>query len=61
MRYLPLTDADRRDMLNLIGVDNVDALFADVQAEDLNVEFDLPDHAGELDVERAIAALAAPE
>jgi glycine dehydrogenase subunit 1 len=29
MRYLPLTDADRREMLSVIGVESVDALFAD--------------------------------
>ena len=30
MRYLPLTDADRRDMLAAIGAPSIDALFADV-------------------------------
>ena len=30
MRYLPLTDADRREMLAAIGVASIDALFADV-------------------------------
>ncbi len=30
MRYLPLTDADRAEMLGVIGVDSVDALFRDV-------------------------------
>ena len=30
MRYLPLTDADRRAMLAKIGVADIDALFADV-------------------------------
>ena len=30
MRYLPLTDHDRGDMLARIGVDSIDALFADV-------------------------------
>ena len=29
MRYLPLTDADRRDMLTTIGVPSVESLFAD--------------------------------
>ena len=32
MRYLPLTDADRRRMLERIGVDSMDDLFADVPA-----------------------------
>ena len=30
MRYLPLTDADRRDMLASIGAPSIDALFGDV-------------------------------
>ena len=32
MRYLPLTDADRRDMLAVIGASSVDELFRDVPA-----------------------------
>ena len=30
MRYLPLTDTDRKDMLATIGAASIDALFADV-------------------------------
>ena len=30
MRYLPLTDADRRSMLAGIGVASIDDLFADI-------------------------------
>ena len=30
MRYLPLTDADRRNMLASIGVSSVESLFQDV-------------------------------
>ena len=30
MRYLPHTDAERREMLNAIGVASVDELFLDV-------------------------------
>lgn len=59
MRYLPLNDAERREMLNAIGADEIDALFADVPAAALNAEFDLPDHQGELAVERAFTAMAA--
>ncbi len=33
MRYLPLSDADRSDMLKVIGADSVDALFRDVPEE----------------------------
>jgi glycine dehydrogenase subunit 1 len=32
-KYLPLTDADRRDMLQKIGVDTVDALLTDVPSQ----------------------------
>ena len=60
MRYLPLTPADRAEMLAVIGAPDVDALFRDVppaaRAKDL---FDLPLHAGELEVERELAGLAA--
>jgi glycine dehydrogenase subunit 1 len=60
MRYLPLTDADRRDMLEEIGVPSVDSLFRDVpESVRLTDMIDLPDHQGELEVERAIGAMAA--
>ena len=32
MRYLPLTDTDRREMLSVIGAKSVDELFRDVFA-----------------------------
>jgi glycine dehydrogenase subunit 1 len=60
MRYLPLTPADRAEMLATIGVGSVDELFSDVpdaaRRRDL---FDLPLHAGELEVERELVGLAA--
>src|SRR5215470_18256681 len=60
MRYLPLTEADRRAMLARIGVPSVDSLFADVPARArLSAPVDLPMHQGEIEVERALAALAA--
>ncbi len=60
MRYLPLTDRDRRDMLAAIGVDSIDALFADVpSAARLEGLVDLPKAKGELEVERAITEMAA--
>jgi glycine dehydrogenase subunit 1 len=59
MRYLPLTAADRADMLAVVGVDAVDELFADVPAAARREGLvDLPPHAGELAVERALSALA---
>src|SRR6185437_454193 len=60
MRYLPLTDADRRDMLATIGAPSVDALFADVPAAARRDGLvDLPLAMGELQVERRVAAMAA--
>jgi glycine cleavage system P protein (glycine dehydrogenase) subunit 1 len=61
MRYLPLTEADRRDMLAVVGAKSIDELFKDVpSAARLGAKIaDLPDHAGELEVERAFQALAA--
>ncbi len=60
MRYLPLTDTDRRAMLAKIGVPSVDSLYRDVpDFARLAKPVDLPAHQGELEVERAIGALAA--
>lgn len=60
MRYLPLSDADREAMLQRIGADRIDDLFADVPADKLLKQpLDLPAHLGELEVEQALAALAA--
>jgi glycine dehydrogenase subunit 1 len=60
MRYLPLTDADRRDMLATIGVPSIDALFADVPPAARHQELlDLPRAMGELEVERRLSAIAA--
>src|SRR6185312_7346595 len=59
MRYLPLTDEDRRAMLAKVGVTSVDELFRDVPPLARNAQFALPPHAGEIEVERALTALAA--
>jgi glycine dehydrogenase subunit 1 len=60
MRYLPLTDADRAAMLDVIGAADVDALFGDVpEAARLSTPLDLPDHGGEMEVDAALASLAA--
>jgi glycine dehydrogenase subunit 1 len=58
MRYLGLTEADRRDMLAVIGTPGIDSLFRDVPADALNAAIDLPPHQGELEVERQFARLA---
>ncbi|MBV1916922.1 MAG: aminomethyl-transferring glycine dehydrogenase subunit GcvPA [Sphingomonadaceae bacterium] len=61
MRYLPLTDADRAEMLALIGAGSIDELFCDISPE-----FRLPGpieglplHASEMAVERHMSRLAA--
>jgi glycine dehydrogenase subunit 1 len=60
MRYLPLTADDRSEMLRTIGAPNIDALFVDVPAAAYRAgKVDLPDHAGELEVERKLAGLSA--
>ncbi len=60
MRYLPLTETDRRAMLARIGAPSIDSLFRDVpEAARLAKPLDLPAHRGELEVEACIAALAA--
>jgi glycine cleavage system P protein (glycine dehydrogenase) subunit 1 len=59
MRYLPLTDRDRHDMLAAIGVGSIDALFAGVpSAARLDGLLDLPKAMGEIEVERAISSMA---
>ncbi len=59
MRYLPLTPVDRAEMLAVIGAGGVDELFADVPASARREALlDLPAHAGELEVERALTAMA---
>lgn len=59
MRYLPLTDNDRADMLSAIGIGSVDELFVDVpDAARFGGDFDLSDHMAEYQVEAKIAALA---
>ncbi len=60
MRYLPLSDADRSEMLKVIGAASVDALFRDVpeEARLTGPIRGLPMHAPELAVERHLGALA---
>jgi glycine dehydrogenase subunit 1 len=59
MRYLPHTDADRRDMLAATGADSVEALYRDVPPDALLAgPLDLPRAMGELEVERALSQLA---
>ena len=61
MRYLPLTEHDRAEMLKTIGASSVDAFYEDVpESARLGATIEgLPDHQGELAVERHMSALAA--
>ncbi len=60
MRYLPLADNDRADMLARIGVAHVDELFADApESALLKGLLDLPRRKSEMEVERLLGAMAA--
>jgi len=60
MRYLPLTGDERRQMLATIGAKSVDELFRDVpEAARLKDVVDLPPMRGEMEVDRALSAMAA--
>jgi glycine dehydrogenase subunit 1 len=60
MRYHPLTDADRSDMLKTIGVNSVDELFAEIpRSALLRQSLDLPRGKSELEVERLLGKLSA--
>ncbi|ATQ68754.1 MULTISPECIES: aminomethyl-transferring glycine dehydrogenase subunit GcvPA [Methylosinus] len=59
MRYLPLTEDDRAQMREAIGVPTAEALYADVPKDVLLTRpLDLPRGRGEMEVERHLAALA---
>ena len=59
MRYLPLTDVDRQQMLGVIGAKSIDDLYVDVpKAALLKKPVDLPKAQGELEVDRKMRALA---
>ena len=60
MRYLPLSPDDRREMLAKVGVDDINALFADVPKDKRLSELpDLPLTAGEIEVEQRLSNMAA--
>ncbi|MGX7927722.1 aminomethyl-transferring glycine dehydrogenase subunit GcvPA [Tsuneonella sp. HG094] len=60
MRYLPLTDTDRTEMLHVVGAPSVDALFVDVPdgLHRAGPIAGLPLHASEMAVERHMRALS---
>ena len=60
MRYLPLTADDRAEMLKTIGAKSVDDFYGDVPASARlkGPVPGLPNHQGEMEVERHMSALA---
>jgi len=60
MRYLPLAEADRQEMLRVVGASSIDDLFVDVpEAARLRDKIEgLPDHLSEMAVERELARLS---
>ena len=59
MRYLPLTAEDRDDMKKVIGVTEVNELFANVPDKaSLDPDFNLPNHKTEMEVERIMSAIS---
>ena len=51
MRYLPLTDADRSQMLAAVGMKSMDDIYCDVPTKALLKEgINLPPHQGEMEV-----------
>ncbi len=57
MRYLPQTNAARKEMLDTIGASSVDDLFVQVPKKAfIDGKANVPDHQGELEVERHMLA-----
>jgi glycine dehydrogenase subunit 1 len=60
MRYLPLTEEDRAEMLARVGVARIDDLFADVPPDKLRRELpNLPLRKSEIEVQRVLGDMAA--
>lgn len=59
MRYLPQTNAARKEMLESIGVSHVDELFKQVPKKAfVDGKVNLPDHMGELEIDRFMQSYA---
>ncbi len=59
MRYLPQTKKTRTEMMDAIGVSNVDELFCQVPKKAfVDGKVNLPDHKGELEIERIMQSYA---
>lgn len=59
-RYLPLTPTDRQEMLEVIGVSEIEALLTDIPAEvRLTTALDIPEALSELELTKQMSSLAA--
>jgi glycine dehydrogenase subunit 1 len=59
MRFLPLSEVERGDMLAAVGVGHIDELFADIPPEKLlRADLNLPRQKGEMEVERLLRQLS---
>lgn len=59
MRYLPQTNAARKEMMDKIGISHVDELFVQVPKKAfVKGKVNVPDHQGELQVERKMQGFA---
>lgn len=58
-KYLPHTESDIKQMLEVIGVDNIDDLFAEIPSELLGRDLDLPKSHSELEIYKRFNDLAA--
>lgn len=59
MRYIPHTEAERRSMMETIGIQDIDELFADVPADARYPQLDLPRPMTEMEVMRELDMMAA--
>ncbi len=58
MRYTPNTEAERREMMDAIGIQDISELFEDIPAEHRFPDLRLPDPLTEMEVVREMGALA---
>lgn len=59
MRYLPLTAAEKSEMLDVIGAKTVDELYSAIPSEIFDSQkFNLPNHLGEMEVEAKMKSFA---
>ncbi len=60
MRYLPLSETDRADMLARVGISDIDEIFVDIpKSARIDGLLDLPRRQGEFAVERDMSRMAA--